>query len=158
NSGAWNGSFTCPFGNGDSIQAQFSVPGGDPINATATISGGTGAFANATGSINFLYTGVPISTTGIAFTLTGSGSVTTAGPAGLVTLSVGPPSLLFSFVQGNTPPSSQPVVINNGTTQPASFSVVTSGGTWLSVSPANGTAQPLATSSVIVTVNATGLG
>ena len=161
-SGTLTGTLTATFGNGDSLQGsysgvnfEFAGDGTTSASGNATITGGTGGFQNATGTINFTYHGVKAGHMATDFTLSGSGMVTTGGASGV--LSVSPPSLTFSFVQGSTSIASQPVVVNNGLQQTETFTASATGGSWLTVLPANDMAQALSSASVIVTVDPTGL-
>jgi uncharacterized protein (TIGR03437 family) len=76
-SGAIQGALTFAFNANDSFVASFSAVfnlfGNAPTSLPCTITGGTGIFNGATGSLNASFTLSPNSTT---FTLTGSGSVT----------------------------------------------------------------------------------
>jgi uncharacterized protein (TIGR03437 family) len=72
------------------------------------------------------------------------------------TISEGPATLAFSFLQGSTA-SSQSLTLTNATSQSAAFSATTSGESWLSVSPSNPTAAAYSNTTVTVTVNPAGL-
>jgi len=87
--------------------------------------------------------------------VTGSGSITTENTS-TGTFSVSPSALTFSFLAGSRP-SSQPIALNNATTGPAAFSASAGAESWLSVTPATGTAPPLRITSLSVTVNPAGL-
>ncbi len=129
------------------------------------ITGGTGAFQNASGSLKI---GPPSGNVEVictpssdnpppmcpaGFQFTGSGSITTAG-----TVFVSPAALPFSFLAGNSAPSSQSLTITNGTSQSAAFSATTSGESWLSVSlPDSGTVAAFSSATATVTVNPSGL-
>jgi uncharacterized protein (TIGR03437 family) len=67
-------------------------------------------------------------------------------------LSVSPAALQFSFLEGNTTPSSLALTLANGTPQSVMFSATTSGQPWLSVSPASAAAA-FSNATVTVTVN-----
>jgi uncharacterized protein (TIGR03437 family) len=162
NSATDSGSFSFIFASGDSFQATFSgiilnnVGQGIQASGTATISGGTGQFSNASGSTSFTFATVATGNHVFSCSMTGTGSITTASAASSV-ITVGPPALAFSFVQGSTATASQAVIVNNPLQQPVTFSADAGAATWLSVSPASGTIQPLASASVIVTANPSGL-
>lgn len=63
------------------------------------------------------------------------------------TLSVSPTSLAYTYQQGGTLPASQTISVKTGTRH-YGFSVSTSGGSWLSASPASGTTPATVTVSV----------
>ena len=82
-----NGTASFTFSNGDSFQATYSGVNYTVLTAgtnagsaqgPATITGGTGAFSNASGSLTFSFS----STAAGSFTLTGSGSITTSQAVG----------------------------------------------------------------------------
>ncbi|MGD0437448.1 MAG: hypothetical protein ABSB86_13375, partial [Bryobacteraceae bacterium] len=106
--GSASGSFNFTFASGDSFHAAYAglivsntTGVGSQTNGTATISGGSGQFSNASGSISFTLATAPAGNQTSTFSLTGSGSITTASAASSV-ITVGPPALPFSFVQGST--------------------------------------------------------
>jgi hypothetical protein len=159
---------TFTFANGDSIRtseivscaAACSIIGGIIV----PVLGGTGAFQNATGSLNIStpkgglenicqYEGVNYFEAACpgGFQFTGTGSITTAG-----TISESPYALPFSFLAGNSAPSSQSLTLTNGTSEAAVFSVTTSE-SWLSVTPSNPAAAAFSNTTATVTVNPAGL-
>ncbi len=140
------------FANGDTLQAESTTPRGTDM-ASFTIMGGTGAFHNATGS--FIAQGTDSAPPSGSVKVTGSGSITTENtPTG--TFSVSPAALTFTFLAGSRP-SSQRIALNNASTGPAAFSASAGAESWLSVTPATGTAPPLQITSLNVTVNPAGL-
>ena len=160
--------FTFILANGDSIRIGpngFGCCGFiefDSFGMPDSILGGTGIFSKATGSLQLGPTQQPLCfptppgdekpVCPVAFLLTGSGSITTAG-----LISVSPSALPFSFLQGNPAPSSLSITLTNGTSQSAMFSATTSGQSWLGVSQSNPTATAFSSISAIVTVDPSGL-
>jgi uncharacterized protein (TIGR03437 family) len=149
-------SVTFTVANGSTFQATATSPsyGSGGCVIPFTIAGGTGEFANATGSLTVSYACSTTVQESGSFPISGTGSITTTNAGG--TFSVSPSALAFSFVQGN-PSSSQPITLNNGTTQAVSFTASASGENWLSVSPASGSVPALQISLESVTVNPAGL-
>jgi uncharacterized protein (TIGR03437 family) len=167
--------FTVYLASGGSFQfdgASFGCCGFIGISGTiantqiaSEITGGTGAFQNASGSFTLVVPSgflpgqivcfpdasgsQPPCPAGFQFT--GSGSITTAD-----ILSVNPSALRFSFLQGSTP-GSLSITLTNGTSQVAMFSATTSGQSWLNVSPASSTAAAFSSNTATVTVDPTSL-
>jgi uncharacterized protein (TIGR03437 family) len=142
--------------NGSSFQATASsvslVPGGCAI--PFTITGGTGAFTNATGSFTADYACSSQVQESGSFQVTGSGSITTPNAGGV--FSVSPTALGFSFVQG-AQSSTKQITLNNGTALAVPYTATAGAESWLSVSPASGSVPALQVSSAGVTVNPAGL-
>ena len=154
-------SFTVTVANGDSFQASVnssSVTIGPTVcSFPLNIAGGTGAFANATGSVTVAYDCSPsLDTLSGSVQITGSGSITTAPPPGGGMFSVSPSALTFSFLEGGRS-SSQRITLTNRTTQAAAFTASAGTESWLSASPANGNVPSLEIASVSVTVDPSGL-
>jgi uncharacterized protein (TIGR03437 family) len=143
-------------GNGDSFQAsgQPALSGPDGCSLDMTISGGTGAFAGATGSFTVNYSCSDGGQSSGAFQISGTGSITQPAAAG--TFSVSPPALSFSFMQGSQA-SARQIALNNGTSQSVSFTAAAGAESWLSISPASGSVAALQVSFASVTVNPAGL-
>jgi len=80
------GSLTFTFSDGESFSATYSganllvTNGGSQANGTATINAGTGEFQNASGSLTLVIVSVNSGPHTSAFTVTGSGSITTRNP------------------------------------------------------------------------------
>jgi uncharacterized protein (TIGR03437 family) len=144
-------SITFTLANGDTFQATSggATASGSQCTISPTITGGTGAFVNATGSIVLNYACSSSTSTVGSFQIGGTGSITVPGSG---TLSVTPPALTFSFFQGS-PASSQTILLNNGTARPATFSATTGGESWLTISPTSGAAPAFAITSVTVNVD-----
>jgi hypothetical protein len=107
----------------------FTFPGGETLVATSTgqfgfrdiagsasISGGTAQFQGATGSFQYTFTDAPGATpTDIQFTVTGSGSVTSASVGAL---KASPGTLSFAAAAwGNSPASQTVTLLTSGATQ-----------------------------------------
>lgn len=153
------GTLTLTFGSGDSIQflyKRLSVTLGNNSGAMgpAKVSGGTGMFEQATGSINFSFSGVKSGPHASTFTLAASGTITTTGASRVTTVT--PNSLTFSFLKYSVL-ASEPLVINNANLSPQTFFATVNGGSWLSVEPSNGTVQAFSSASLIVTADPTGV-
>ena len=150
------------------INATFSISSGDNFSATSsevtasgnqcsvpfTITGGTGIFNNATGSLTLNYACFPVSTSVGSFEVSGTGSITITSPA---KLSLSPTALTFSFQQGGPSSSSQPVFLSNQGAQAANFTATTGGETWLSVSPGKGSVAAFGSTTLTITATITGL-
>lgn len=150
-------SFTFTLSNGDILQATSGTPtsnGGGSCSIQATVTGGTGEFTNATGSLTLNYACSNIVSDTGSFAVSGSGSVTTANSGAISAM---PSSLAFSFLHGGAPSSSQPISLGNGTQQSANFSVTTGGESWLSVSPASGSVAAFTNTTLSATVQSSGL-
>jgi uncharacterized protein (TIGR03437 family) len=149
-------SVTFTVANGSTFQATATSPsyGSGGCVIPFTIAGGTGEFANATGSLTVSYACSTTVQESGSFPISGTGSITTTNAGG--TFSRSPSALAFSFVQGN-PSSSQQITLNNGTAQAVSFTASASAESWLSVSPASGSVPALTINLVSVTVNPAGL-
>jgi len=115
------------------------------ITITANPSGLSGGTYSGSVTLNY---GSDVTSTVIPVTLTISGGSTST------TALTGPASMSFNYTPGNAAPASQTLSI--GTSPASSTSVsaaVTSGNSWLSVTPATGTTP----ASFTVSVNTTGL-
>jgi uncharacterized protein (TIGR03437 family) len=162
-------------------QSGGSVPAAQPVNigssgaalafsvSVSTSSGGNWLAAagggNTPGIVNVSLNAGALGSLA-AGTYNGTVTITAAGagntPLGIpVSLTVsaqplltyGPTSLTFGFAVGGTNPSPQNISLSS-TGAALSYAVSTSGGSWLSASPSNGTTP----GSVTVSVNATSLG
>ena len=73
--------FTVTFANGSTMTAtSLTNASGTTITGTANITGGTGTFTGVTGSFNFLLNLTGSSSTGVTFTVSGSGTLNGAPP------------------------------------------------------------------------------
>ena len=160
--------YTFTFSDGSTFQISqlifLGMFAGVQEHAIGTVLGGTGIFANATGSVTIASAlveceadggpptvrGPPYCPEGVQFTA--SGSITTPG-----IVSASPSALPFSFIQGSSTAASLPITLTNGTSQPISFTTATSGESWLSVSPSNPRASAFSSGTVSVTANPAGL-
>jgi uncharacterized protein (TIGR03437 family) len=118
--------------------------GKDIISGSANVSGGTGLFANSTGTFSYSIT-APAGTTAanVQFTLTGSGTVT-ATPASCQ-LEASPTMLAFSAFAGGAAAPPQSIALVSGCATTAKFFVTVDGGSvgapapgWIGVTPLNG--------------------
>ncbi len=100
------------------------------IIITADPTGLASGTYSGTVSLNYGMSGVSPTQIPVTFVVSG-------GPTIALT---GPPSMTFNYTAGGTAPASQTLSIGSSPTSSASVSAaVTSGNTWLSVSPASGT-------------------
>ena len=158
-------SFAYTIGATTPISQSFSVTSsGAAVSYTVTTSGGAWLSASSGGTTPGNVS-VSINTTGLtAGTYTGSVSITATGAANspqsvAVTLtviaapnlSVTPGSLSFTFTTGGTPPASQSFAVSSSEAA-LTYTVSTSGGTWLSAS--GGGTTP---GNVTVSIKTTGL-
>jgi uncharacterized protein (TIGR03437 family) len=78
--------YTITLTNGDKISGTLSLPptaiAGGTITGSATVTGGTGAYAGATGSFPTLTGTGALSGTGLTLSFSGAGSITTGGGGG----------------------------------------------------------------------------
>jgi len=78
--------YTVTLTNGDKITGTLTVPAsalaGGPLTGSATVTGGTGAYAGATGSFPNLTGSASFSATGFTLTFSGAGTITTSGGGG----------------------------------------------------------------------------
>jgi hypothetical protein len=131
-----------------------AVASGGTWLSVSPASGGTSGTANV--SVNTA--GLAAGTYSGAVTITAAGSIGSPATVPVTvnvtppppTLTVTPTSLTFSYQTGGAAPAAQSLAISGGS---FNYTAVVSGGTWLSVSPAGGTAP----GSVSVTVDTTGL-
>jgi len=150
---------TFTFANGTAFTAtvveQGSPSVGQPMTLNGTITGGTGILQGASGAFVGTITMVPPGTpTSIPATFTGSGTINAPNAPG--GLSVLPSSLTFSVPQGSTSAVTQTLAVNNQGLSDQTFQTsetTSSGGDWLSVSPASGTVRAALTGAVAVTAN-----
>jgi uncharacterized protein (TIGR03437 family) len=170
-----NFSGTCaPFGacrvlwlNGPVYSITLVLPNGASITATevrstsmelaANITGGTGIFTNATGSIQYSGEVDALPEPNTTFTLTGSGTVVPSDSAGVTVL---PSSVTLQAHEGSSSPVSSSVILNNQALTAVSFTAnvsVTAKTNWLSLSPASGSIPVGAPGSVQVTADPSGL-
>ncbi len=149
-------SVTFTVANGDSFQASapFVAPGPSGCSFDLTVAGGTGVFADATGSISANDDCPPDPGSSGSIQVTGTGSITTSNAGG--SFFIGPSALTFSFLQG-AESSTHQITLNNGTALAVPYTAAASAESWLSVSPASGSVPALQVSSAGVTVNPAGL-
>lgn len=131
-----------------------AVASGGTWLSVSPASGGTSGTANVSvtaaglaagtysGSVTITAAGSTFSPKAVPVTL----NVTSSPP----TLTVSPTSLTFSYQTGGATPAAQSIAIRGGS---LNYTAAASGGTWLSVSPASGTAP----GNVSVAVNAIGM-
>ena len=78
--------YTVTLTNGDKITGTLTVPAsalaGGPLTGSATVTGGTGAYAGATGSFPNLTGSASFSATGFTLSFSGAGTITTTGGGG----------------------------------------------------------------------------
>jgi uncharacterized protein (TIGR03437 family) len=82
-SGNFTGPFTITLTTGDTITGTVNVPSsvlGGSGTGSATVTGGTGAYVNASGSFPSLAGSSTVAGTNISISLTGSGTIVTGGP------------------------------------------------------------------------------
>jgi uncharacterized protein (TIGR03437 family) len=126
----------------------------------ATITGGTGIFAGATGTFQYIYSQVYCTAgcNSVTITFTGSGTIDAPNaPGGLAAL---PSSLQLQAPQGSSAPVSKSLILSNQGLATVSFTVsaaVTSKTDWLSVSPPSGSVPVASSSSVQVTADPSGM-
>jgi len=158
------GTLSITFNNGDSLQFSYSgvnfifaSDGSTSAMGPASVNGGTGKFQNATGSVNFSFSGAKGGGHhgSAPFTLTGSGMIKTAGGSGALTES--PQSLMFSFLQGAKAAGAQTLFISSGLQKAEPITPTATGGTWLSITLGSSMVQPSSNAPLIVTANPTGL-
>jgi uncharacterized protein (TIGR03437 family) len=99
---------------------------------------------------------VTITSPGSAAAQTATVSFVVTAAANAPILSVDPPSLSFSVVQGGQA-STNSILVSNTGGGTLSFTASATGGTWLSVSPSSGSATLTAPGSLTVTADPTGL-
>ncbi len=84
--GNMSGTFKITLSGSDSISGTLTVPSsiltGSPATGSATVTGGTGAYAGATGSFPSLTGSGSITATGFSVSLSGAGTITTGGGGG----------------------------------------------------------------------------
>lgn len=128
--------------SGDSLTLSLEI--GPDDRGTGNITGGTGQFSGATGTL--IANG--LATTGTLIQL--ASAVTPAAAA--------PSSLTFNFTAGATAAATQSITLTNGSASNKTFTASVSGaGGALSLSPASGTVPPFTTVSVPVTARPSGL-
>ncbi len=154
--GTANIAITFSVANGDFFQANSTsiTFGSSGCSIGMAIAGGSGTFANATGSLTLNYVCAPGFQTSGTFQVSGTGSITTQNKGGK--FSASPSVLTFSFLKGNRP-SSQEITLNNGTTESVAFTATPSGESWLTVSPASGSVPALQIAFASLTVDPAGL-
>ncbi len=153
-------SVTFALANGDSFSAtlaHLSTEEGSVIveNFNATITGGTGTFANASGSFQMAVTTTPSAGTTASFTVTGSGTIDTVTGFTLV-----PSSLQLQASPGSSAAVLSSAILSNPGSTAAAFTAsasVDSGKDWLSVSPANGSVAAASQVPIQVTASPAGL-
>jgi len=131
------------------------TPGGG-LTLTFANVGSQGCTFQATGTISLVAANLPGSCFGPGI-LNPSGGFTLSPNPQSGTISVSPSVLRFSFLQGNSTPTSLSLALADGTAQAAAFTATTSGQSWLSFSPTNPTVAAFSSSVVNVTVNPAGL-
>ncbi len=146
--------------NGTTITASVAYQVGnyvdDPMSINGTITGGTGIFEDASGTIIGMITANTAGATATVLPLTLTASGTLTAPKAPNGLSVLPSVLTFSIPNGSTAPVTQSLVVNNGGLDAQSFQVAVatvSGGNWLTASPGSGSVAGAGTSTMAVTAN-----
>lgn len=92
----FSGTASFDFGSGNALDASFSESSGTDTSAIpTTITGGTGLFDSATGSLVMDFNGFPTSTVSATFTLTATGNVTGPNLSGPSSAAPEPGSLLL---------------------------------------------------------------
>jgi trimeric autotransporter adhesin len=129
-------------------------------SATGTITGGTGIFADATGTFQSTVTAVDCTSacSSLTQTLTGSGTIDLPNaPGGVAAL---PSSLQLQAPQGSSAPVSNSLILSNQGLTTLSFTVSAAAASktnWLSVSPPSGSVPVASSSSVQVTADPSGM-
>jgi uncharacterized protein (TIGR03437 family) len=128
--------FVFTFSSGDTLLASTSSATQQPVQGTASFTGGTGLFKGATGYIGFQLSASPGDTpANRKGVLTASGSITLVSSSS-ASLQVSPAFLQFSAVQGGNTPGPQTITVTAPGTSQAGFTVQLDSGTTGSVSPA----------------------
>jgi uncharacterized protein (TIGR03437 family) len=155
--------------NGATVYVTFNLANGTSFTATSTwpnaqnlaftITGGTGVFANATGTLQFsLDDQVPfVGSPDYILNMTGSGTIALSGEAGVT---VHPSKIGLQSPLGSNAAVSSSLILNNAGLTAALFTAsasVTSKSNWLSISATSGSIQGGATGSIQVTANPSGL-
>ncbi len=150
---------------GTAPAAQTLAIGGAATTYTVAVSGGTWLSVSPSSGGTSGSASVSVNPAGLAAgSYSGSVTITAAGSTGspktvpialnitvgAPTLTVSPASLSFAYQTGGATPAAQSIAIGGG---PLNYRATVSGGAWLSVSPAGGTAP----GSVSVSVNTTGM-
>ena len=155
NSNTLSGTFTFSFPSMGSFTASYTTVyqnGAQSLNLNCTVTGGTGIFANASGTLQLLYEFSSAGQSGI-FTLTGTGTLLLVSPG---TIQVSPTSLTFNAISSGELPPSQSASVVAATGGQSAFTFTIDGGStgttapWLSALPAAGGATP---GRLIVTVD-----
>ena len=156
---------TFTIASGDSFTGTFTAtaaPNSPTISFSGNISGGTGIFDKATGSvkgaINITNLAPPTVTQTLNYTVTGNGPVTIQDTGTAVTVSPG--DLIFVLTENATTPAVQGLLLHNPRSAQANFSALTStgsGGDWLAVSPSSGTVAQYGNTALTVTVDGSSL-
>jgi uncharacterized protein (TIGR03437 family) len=153
--------YTFDFGNGNSFAGKLLVtvtpsPGRTEIDSfTGEISGGTGIFSQASGSLTGAFSLPSEATTTQDYTITGSGTITTQDTGGALTAL--PQPLTFRVAPDASSTATQGLMLKNLGLSAVAFQANNSGSSWLSVSPASGSVPALSTLLLNVTVNIEGL-
>jgi hypothetical protein len=167
--------------SGGSVSGSLTIvlqnaPGCNGFSASGTVTGQVSGMVTPGGGLTLIFGNVgeqrcSFQATGTVSRITANAPPSCYGPSllnptGSFTLSPGPqsgtisvsPSVLrFSFLQGNSTPSSLSLTLADGTSQPAAFTATASGQSWLSVLPADPSVAAFSSSPVNVTVNPAGL-
>ena len=130
--------------NGMTITAPVAFlyePSSDTVAVNGTITGGTGIFEDASGTITGTIAANKAAATATVLPLTFTASGTLTAPKAPSGLSVLPSVLTFNIPNGSTAPVTESLVVNNGglDTQSCQVSLTTAaGGSWLTASPGSG--------------------
>lgn len=131
--------------SGGSWLSLTSTSGTTPGDTTVSVNPGSLAAGVYNGSVTITAAGAANSGLSVPVTLTVS-----AQPV----LSASPAALTFSYQIGAAIPAAQPLSVNASGSAALSYTLATSGGSWLATTPGGGTTN---TGSVNVSVNPTGL-
>jgi uncharacterized protein (TIGR03437 family) len=155
-------SVTFALANGNTISATLALTSTEHgnflvANFNGTITGGTGTFANASGSFQMVLTSNlgAATATSLPFTVTGSGTINVVNGFTVV-----PTTLQLQAYSESSAAVSSSAILSNQASAATSFTAaatVNSGKDWLSVSPAKGSVLASSQFPLTVTANPSGL-